>query len=207
MDDGNMKSLLIGQRKGREYRVLKELYTLPPENERQLADKFLAYFKHHKCKLLRLYYDRAMNAYQKVGNSAMQRIKKAIEYDADGNRTGWRVQLMSLGQGTIYSNTEYNFFSSLFARDLQKQLFVLLIDAQNCPNLKAEMENAPVKVVKDERSGRKEIRKDKRGERLPAARLPQESTNLTDALKYLILRREWANLWQKSTKKTVIDPK
>ena len=207
MDDGNMKSLLIGQRKGREYRVLKELYTLPPENERQLADKFLAYFKHHKCKLLRLYYDRAMNAYQKVGNSAMQRIKKAIEYDADGNRTGWRVQLMSLGQGTIYSNTEYNFFSSLFARDLQKQLFVLLIDAQNCPNLKSEMENAPVKVVKDERSGRKEIRKDKRGERLPAARLPQESTNLTDALKYLILRREWANLWQKSTKKTVIDPK
>jgi hypothetical protein len=207
MDDGNMKSLLIGQRKGREYRVLKELYTLPPENERQLADKFLAYFKHHKCKLLRLYYDRAMNAYQKVGNSAMQRIKKAIEYDADGNRTGWRVQLMSLGQGTIYSNTEYNFFSSLFARDLQKQLFVLLIDAQNCPNLKAEMENAPVKVVKDERSGRKEIRKDKRGERLPAARLPQESTNLTDALKYLILRREWANLWQNSTKKTVIDPK
>ena len=207
MDDGNMKSLLIGQRQGKEYRVLKELYTLPPDNERQLADRFLAYFKPHKTKLLRLYYDRGMNAYQKVGNAAMQRIKAAIETDGDGRRTGWRVQLMSLGQGTIYSNTEYRFFSSLFARDLQNKLFILLIDAINCPNLKMEMENTPVLEVEDKRSGRKDIRKDKRGERLPAHRLPQESTNLTDALKYLILRREWANLWQNKPKNVGIDPK
>ena len=207
MDDGNMTSLLIGQRQGKEYRVLKELYTLPPDNERQLADRFLAYFKPHKTKLLRLYYDRGMNAYQKVGNAAMQRIKAAIETDGDGRRTGWRVQLMSLGQGTIYSNTEYRFFSSLFARDLQNKLFILLIDAINCPNLKMEMENTPVREVEDKRSGRKDIRKDKRGERLPAHRLPQESTNLTDALKYLILRREWANLWQNKPKNVGIDPK
>lgn len=207
MDDGNMKSLLIGQQRGREYRVLKEIYTLPPDNERQLADKFLHYFAPHKTKLLRLYYDRAMNNYQKVGTAAMQRIKAAIETRADGTRSGWRVQLMSLGQGTIYSDTEYKFFSSLFARDLQQKLFILLIDAQNCPNLKMEMENCPVKVVEDKRSGRKEMRKDKRGERLPAARLPQESTNLTDALKYLILRREWANIWRNLARKLFIDPK
>ena len=207
MDDGNLKSFLFGQRKGREYRVLKEIYTLPPDNERQLADRFLQYFKPHKVKLLKLYYDRGMNAYQKVGTAAMQRVKAAIEVDADGRRTGWRVQLMSLGQGTIYSNVEYKFFSSLFARDLQQKLFILLIDALNCPNLKAEMESCPVKVVEDKRSGRKDIRKDKRGERLPAARLPQESTNLTDALKYLILRREWANLWKNIAQNSVIDPK
>jgi hypothetical protein len=207
MDDGNMKSLLIGQQRGREYRVLKEIYTLPPDNERQLADLFLDYFKPHKKKLLRLYYDRAMNNYQKVGTSAMQRIKAAIEVRADGTRSGWRVQLMSLGQGTIYSNTEYQFFSALFAGNLKKQLFTLLIDAQNCPNLKAEMENCPVKVVEDKRTGRKDIRKEKKGERLPAHRLPQESTNLTDALKYLIMRREWVNIWQSFGKHTVIDPK
>ena len=172
-----------------------------------MADRFLQYFKPHKVKLLKLYYDRGMNAYQKVGTAAMQRVKAAIEVDADGRRTGWRVQLMSLGQGTIYSNVEYKFFSSLFARDLQQKLFILLIDALNCPNLKAEMESCPVKVVEDKRSGRKDIRKDKRGERLPAARLPQESTNLTDALKYLILRREWANLWKNIAQNSVIDPK
>ena len=207
MDDGNMKSMAFGQQRGREYRVLKELFTLPPDNERQLADKFIAYFKPHKTKLLRLYYDRAMNNYKKIGTSAIQRIKQAIETNADGSRSGWRVQLMSLGQGTIYSNTEYQFFSALFAGNLKNRLFILLIDAQNCPNLKAEMENAPIRVVEDKRTGRKDIRKEKKGERLPAHRLPQESTNLTDALKYLIMRREWLNIWQSFGKKTVIDPK
>lgn len=207
MDDGNMKSMVFGQQRGRDYRVMKEIFTLPPENERQLADRFLDYFKPHKTRLLRLYYDRAMNNYKKVGTSAIQRIKQAIEVRADGTRSGWRVQLMSLGQGVIYSNTEYQFFSALFARDLQKQLFTLMIDAQNCPNLKAEMESCPIKVVEDKRTGRKDIRKEKKGERLPAHRLPQESTNLTDALKYLIMRKEWVNIWQSFGKHTVIDPK
>jgi hypothetical protein len=207
MDDGNMKSLLIGQQTGHEYRVMKELYTLPPDNERQLADKFILYFAPHRTKLLRLYYDRAMNNYRRVGTSAIQRIKAAIETRADGSRSGWRVQLMSVGQGNIYSNTEYQFFSALFARDLQTRLFSLMIDAQNCPNLKAEMEAAPVRVVEDKRTGRKDIRKDKRGERLPTHRLPQESTNLTDALKYLIMRRQWVNIWQNIGRSATIDPK
>ena len=207
MDDGNMKSLVIGQQQGREYRVLKELFTLPPDNERQLADRFLDYFRPHRHKLLRLYYDRAMNNYRRTGNSAMQRIKQAIETRADGTRTGWRVQMMSLGQGDIYGDTEYRFFSALFARQLTRQLFTLTIDAQNCPNLKAEMESAPVLVVEDKRTGRKQLRKDKRGERLPAHRLPQESTNLTDALKYLVMRREWVNIWQSFGKNRPLDPK
>ena len=207
MDDGNMKSLVIGQQQGREYRVLKELFTLPPDNERQLADRFLDYFRPHRHKLLRLYYDRAMNNYRRTGNSAMQRIKQAIETRADGTRTGWRVQMMSLGQGDIYGDTEYRFFSALFARQLTRQLFTLTIDAQNCPNLKAEMESAPVRVVEDKRTGRKQLRKDKRGERLPAHRLPQESTNLTDALKYLVMRREWLNIWQSFGKNRPLDPK
>lgn len=207
MDDGNMKSMVFGQQRGREYRVMKEIYTLPPENERQLADKFLEYFKPHKTKLLRLYYDRAMNNYRKVGTSMMQRIKAAIERYDDGRPTGWRVQLMSLGQGDIYSHTEYMFFSALFARQLRQQLFILLIDAQNCPNLKAEMENTPIVVVEDKRTGRKDIRKEKKGDKLSTARLPQESTNLTDALKYLIMRRQWVNIWQSFGKKATLDPK
>ena len=207
MDDGNMKSMVFGQQRGREYRVLKEIYTLPPENERQLADKFLEYFQPHKTKLLRLYYDRAMNNYRRVGTSMMQRIKAAIERYGDGRPTGWRVQLMSLGQGDIYSHTEYAFFSALFGRQLQQQLFILLIDAQNCPNLKAEMENTPITVAEDKRTGRKDIRKQKKGDKLPTHRLPQESTNLTDALKYLIMRRQWVNIWQSFGKKAMIDPK
>ena len=207
MDDGNMKSMVFGQQLGREYRVMKEIYTLPPDNERQLADRFLEYFAPHRTKLLRLYYDRAMNNYQRQGNAMAQRIKRAIETAADGKRTGWRVQLMSLGQGDIYSHNEYNFFSALFARQLQKRLFVLLIDAQNCPNLKSEMETTPITVAQDKRTGRKDIRKQKKGDKLPTHRLPQESTNLTDALKYLIMRREWVNIWQSFGQQASLDPK
>ena len=88
MDDGNMKSMVFGQNKGREYRILKELFTLPPENERQLADRFLQYFAPHKTKVLRLYFDRAMNNYQRQGNDMANRIKMAIETDSEGRRTG-----------------------------------------------------------------------------------------------------------------------
>ena len=207
MDDGNMKSMVLGQHRGREYRLLKELYTLPPENERQLADKFLQYFAPHKTKILRLYFDRAMNNYQRQGNDMARRIKQAIEVDADGQRTGWRVQLMSRGQGDIYSHTEYNFFSALFSGQLNRRLFRLRIDAHNCQNLKMEMENTPTMVAEDKRTGRKDIRKQKKGDKLPLHRLPQESTNLTDAMKYLIMRPDWVNVWKASQKNMLIDPK
>ena len=207
MDDGNMKSMVFGQQRGHEYRIMKEIFTLPPENERQLADRFLHYFAPHKQKVLRLYFDRAMNNYQRQGNDMAKRIKQAIETDIDGKRTGWRVQLMSRGQGDIYSHTEYNFFSALFDRQLEKRLFRLLIDAHNCPNLKCEMENTPTVVAQDKRTGRKDIRKQKKGDKLALHRLPQESTNLTDAAKYLIMRPDWINIWKASQKNTVIDPK
>lgn len=207
MDDGNMKSMVFGQHRGREYRILKEIYTLPPENERQLADRFLQYFKPHRTKTLRLYFDRAMNNYQRQGNDMAKRIKQAIEVDGDGRRTGWRVQLMSRGQGDIYSHTEYNFFSALFSGQLNKRLFRLLIDAHNCPNLKMEMENTPTVVAEDKRTGRKDVRKQKKGDKLPLRRLPQESTNLTDAMKYLIMRPDWVNVWKASQRNMLIDPK
>ena len=148
-----------------------------------------------------------MNNYQRQGNDMARRVKQAIEVDADGRRTGWRVQLMSRGQGNIGSHQEYNFFSALMARQLQRQLFVLLIDGQTCPNLKAEMETCPVVVAEDKRTGRKEVRKQKKGDKLPTHRLPQESTNLTDALKYLIMRQDWVSVWKNVGKAAVVDPK
>lgn len=44
MDAGNMLSLVIGQQHGREYRVLKEFYTLPPDTVRELGVQFVRYF-------------------------------------------------------------------------------------------------------------------------------------------------------------------
>lgn len=195
MDSGNMLSMVFGQRTGNVMRILKELYTLPPNSVRVLADKFLAYFKPHRRKILKLYYDRSMNNYKGVGADMATQIKKNIETDADGNRTGWQVQLMSLGQGNIHSNLEYRFFMDLLSGNLRRKLYVLLIDQYNCPNLKSEMEVTETKIATGA-GGASLIVKQKTGDKLPVHRLPKESTNLTDALKYFVMRKEVIRMWQ-----------
>lgn len=196
MDAGNMLSMVFAQQTGHVLRVLKELYTLPPQNVRDLADKFLQYFRPHRRKLLKLYYDRSMNNYSRTGADMATQIKRAIEVDADGRRTGWRVQLMSLGQGNISSNLEYRFFQELLPGHLEARLYRLLIDQHNCPCLKSEMEVTRTKAKTNERDNTTQIVKEKTGDKLPIARLPRESTNLTDALKYLVLRPEVVKMWQ-----------
>lgn len=196
MDAGNMLSMVFGQQTGHVMRILKELYTLPPQNVRDLADKFLLYFKPHRRKLLKLYYDRSMNNYKRTGADMASQIKKAIETDSDGKRTGWTVQLMSLGQGNIGSNLEYRFFQELLPGHLEARLYRLLIDQHNCPNLKSEMEVTRTKAKVEERTNTTQIVKEKTGDKLPTHRLPKESTNLTDALKYYVLRPEVIRLWQ-----------
>lgn len=200
MDAGNMLSMVFGQQAGRVMRILKELYTLPPQNVRDLADKFLAYFKPHRRKLLKLYYDRSMNNYKRVSTDMASQIKHAIETDAEGRRTGWTVQLMSLGQGNISSNLEYRFFMDLLPGNLALRLYTLLIDQHNCPNLKSEMEVTRTKAKVNERDNTTQIVKEKTGDKLPVHRLPRESTNLTDALKYFVLRPEVVRMWQSRSK-------
>ena len=196
MDAGNMLSMVFGQQTGHVMRILKELYTLPPQSVRDLADKFLLYFKPHRRKLLKLYYDRSMNNYKRTGADMASQIKKAIETDSEGRRTGWTVQLMSLGQGNIGSNLEYRFFQELLPGHLEARLYRLLIDQHNCPNLKSEMEVTRTKAKVEDRTNTTLIVKEKTGDKLPTHRLPKESTNLTDALKYYVLRPEVIRLWQ-----------
>lgn len=195
MDSGNMLSLVLGQRQGHTYYLLKELYTLPPETPRSLADKFLRYFAPMKHKTLRLYYDRSMNNYARVRADMASQIKNCIERDGDDRATGWRVQLMSLGQGNIGSNLEYRFMQDLMAGNLENKLFRLQIDQYNCACLKAEMECTKTKAVQT-KNGSTVVVKEKSGDKLPTARLPKESTNLTDAFKYLVMRKEWLRIWQ-----------
>ena len=96
--------------------------------------------------------------------------------------------------------------TALLAGQLQDRLFSLLIDRHNCENTKAEMENCPTKVTKD-RFNRDVIRKEKKGDKLPFERLPKESSNLTDAVKYLLMRPEWINVWSNPGGSASLDPR
>jgi hypothetical protein len=201
LDIGNTLWMIFGQQKENRYRILKEIYTLPPKYIREIADEFIRYFEPHKRKILKLYYDRAANNYRKIGQDVATQIKKAIERDMNGKRTGWSVQLMSVGQGNIGSNAEYNFMMELMS-GVNKQLPKLLIDRTNCPCLKAQMEKTPAKISTGTRTDGLVV-KEKKGDGLPVARLPRESTNFTDAFKYLLCRRSFLRLVNSSKSSSV----
>lgn len=189
VDFGNMLSMIVaqdGQKK--EYNLLKEFYTLPPNSIRELADKFLEYFEPHEHKVLNLYYDRAGNNYRKTGQDQAGQLKKAIEKNGEGKRTGWKVILKSIGQGNIHSNVEYNFMIILLG-ETHPTLPKVKIDQFNCRCLKSSLELAPTKIAN--RNNRKLVVKDKKSESLPVHKLPSQSTNFSDAFKYLLCRRKW----------------
>ena len=186
-DVGNMCSLVIGQPRGiEEYRILKNFYTIPPKWLRELGDQFIEYFQHHRKKVLYLYYDRAANSYKKVGEDVANKLKQVLEKDRWGKATGWEVKLMSLGQGDILHTEEYNLMNVMMD-ETDRRLPKLRIDQFNCKELKSSLECAPSKPG----TGNEKIRKDKTSEQLPAHRLPMESTNMSDAFKYLMCRKEW----------------
>lgn len=187
LDVGNMLSLAIGQPRGvDEYRVLKNFFTIPPKWLRDIADQFIEYFIHHRYKVLYLYYDRSANAYKKVGEDTATKFKLAIEKDRFGKSTGWEVKLMSVGQGDILHTEEYDLMSVMMD-ETDRRLPKLRIDQFNCKELKSSLELAPLKPG----TGKEKVAKDKSSEKLPANRLPMESTNMSDAFKYLICRKEW----------------
>jgi len=192
MDFGNMLSFVIAQPDGQFYRVHKNLYTLPPESIRQLADQFLTFFKNHQKKVLYLYYDRAGNNNQWQNEDQAGKIKAAIEKDEEGRRTGWTVVLMSRKQGTIRQeaefNSEFNFMQELMGGK-NKHLPLLMVDALNCTEMISSIELAKAEVK--HRGDVKIVAKVKKSEKLPAPKLPRLSTNFSDAFKYLLMRREW----------------
>jgi hypothetical protein len=189
-DSGNMLSFVIGQEStdGGVYRVLKDFYTLPPKWIRDLGDMFTEYFKHHRRKQLYLWYDRAANQYRSIGQDVATKLKNAIEKDRFGKSTGWEVKLMSIGQADILHTEEYDLMNVIMAES-DRRFPKLRIDQFNCKELKSSLELAPVMPG----TGNEKVKKDKRSEKLAPNRLPMESTNMSDAFKYLICRAEWLN--------------
>lgn len=188
VDFGNMISMVLGQESGKFYRCTKFLHVLSPDYERHLADKFLKYYATQREKTLYMYYDRAGNNYKKMGKDQATLLKNAIEVDEQGKKTGWKVILMSEGQGNIGQEAEYHFMMELLSGQ-NKKLPQILIDFYHCKPIRTSLELARTKT-KEER-GRKVIKKDKKSEQLPLHKLLLESTNPSDSWKYLTMRKAW----------------
>lgn len=188
MDFGDMMSLVVGQERGNYLYLLKEFYTLPPENSKELALKFLDFFSSHKTKVLNLYYDRAGNQYEKIKRDWAQEFADFVEdkNEKGVSLSGWKVNLMNRGQQTILHEEEFKFANALLG-EYEPSLPKVKIDAFQCKCLKSSLELSKTKI-KTDRKGSKTIHKDKSSEKLPMYMRPMYSTNFSDAFKYFICR-------------------
>ena len=187
-DMGNMMSLVIGQDQGKNFRCLKDMYVLVPEWLTELGKNFVTFFQPHKYKMLELYYDRAANNYAKAKKDNANELKNAIEKDSAGASTGWTVKLMSIGQKNIEHIEEYTLNNQMMSES-NRALPNLLIDKHECKELISSIRLAPM-----EKTSKGVIKKVKKSEKLPLPRLPMESTNMSDAFKYLMCRKKYLNL-------------
>ena len=190
MDFGDMNSLVIGQEQGWVQRILKNFWTLE-QNEVAIAEDFRNFFKNHKMKVLDMYYDRSGNQNHKTGNDRASAIKRHIEFEND-RATGWKVNLMSVGQATIFQEEEFNLMMAVLS-ETNTKLPKLLIDRLQAKELKSSMEVAK-QIIKPDRHGIRRIKKDKSSESIPMQRRPMWSTNMSDALKYYMCRPKYMNI-------------
>lgn len=205
VDFGNMMSMTIGQEQWPYYRVLKFLYVLSPQWIDDLANLFTTFFKSHKHKELDLYYDRSGNAYNKQKRDFATKLKNKIEKQKDSTGrlipTGWKVNLMSQGQGNITHAEEFDLMNDMMKGETSG-LPQLLIDQFEAKELKSSIENAPM-----EKDSKGNIRKVKKSEKLPIHRLPMESTNASDSFKYLMCRKKYLAISKSRRIITLGDPK
>jgi len=184
IDFGDMISMVTGQDQGKVLRALKNFHTLPPESSKEIAMKFVNFYKHHKVKVLDMYYDRSGNAYQNIGRDWAQEIANFIVAE------GWVVNLMNRNQATILQSEEYALANNLFG-EVYPELPGILIDKFQCKELKSSLELTKTTVKTNSKTGSKTIHKDKSSESLPMYMRPMYSTNMSDAFKYWICRKKY----------------
>lgn len=192
VDFGKMMGLIIGQRQGWYERILKTHYALGKNNLEKLAQDFVEFYQFHGRKHLRLWHDRSGNQNRSMGYDFATRLKELIEgAEINGVRQGWKVELMSQHQGTIYQFEEYNLANQMFS-ETNPRLPRIRIDRYQCVELVSSL-NLAKQIIKQDKHGNNKLHKDKTSEKLPLNSLPMNSTNMSDAFKYYICRPEYMN--------------
>lgn len=193
VDFGDMISFVFAQTKGLDIYLLKNIFTIPEDGgSREICDLVLEFFATHRRKRIIMYYDRSGNQYQHVKRDWATEIKRFLEYDRNGAATGWTVELKSRGMGNIEQQTEFIMAKNMMQETL-KGMPRLHIDKYQCRELISSM-GVATQIVKSNARGERQIYKNKSSEKIPMRKRPMFSTNLSDAKKYLICRKEWLAL-------------
>jgi hypothetical protein len=189
-DPGPFMSIVFAQRSlsgRREFRAIKNLYVIHPNQHIELAERINTFFDNAKRKEIILHYDRAANQrnphYRKhyplsystdVNDTDAELLKKALV------RLGWTVRLMSLGQPVVYYWQHYSLLNILFSKSNGKR-DEILIDENECAELVSSINSSPLKRTE----GRIELDKSSESE-LDYADQAMWSTQLLTAYMYLL---------------------
>lgn len=192
IDFGNMLSLVSAQTQGNYIYILKNFYTLPKASTKELVDDFTDFYRTHKNKRLEIYYDRSGNQYEQIGRDWISEFEYYLKLN------NWSVELMSRNQATIYQAEEYKFMLG-FLGEYDPDLPKVRIDKFNCRELRSSLGLAKT-IISTNSKGQRVIKKNKNSERLHISKLPMQSTNFSDAFKYLFCRNDWKEVINRSKK-------
>lgn len=186
-DPGPFSSVVFGQeiKSKKEFRIIKQLWAIHPNQHEELADMIDSYFKNHKRKELFLYYDRAAN--QKEPDYRKYYPLSGTLNDTDANllaislrKKKWAVHLLSKGQETIFYSQHYRLLNILFGTNEGNRPDIL-IDRNECEPLVSSINHSPLKKTE----GKIELDKSSEKE-LDYEDQPYFSTQLSSALLYLL---------------------
>jgi hypothetical protein len=176
-----INSMVVGQPGswGGEYKIVNAIYVLHPQRLKDAVIKFTDYYKHHRTKKVRYWFDHTA-----VGTTASTDVCFADEVTGILKAQGWRVEKMYIGQAASHRARHF-LFEQTFREDAGK--LKLRINRGNGMQLIDALQNARIKQTT------LGVGKDKTDEK--NARIAQDTTtHLTDALDTLWWGLNMSNL-------------
>jgi hypothetical protein len=186
-DAGPFSSIVFAQRnrKQKEFRILKNMWAIHPDQQDVLARKINDFFSEGRKEIF-LHYDRAANQKDPEWKKYYPSYKEEGINDTDAillkkelQSLGWRVHLLSPKQKVIFYSQHYHLLNLLFGKHDGKHDRIL-IDRNECEALVSSINHSPLKRYE----GR--IWLDKTSESLPFEEQAFNSTQLASALMYLL---------------------
>lgn len=171
---GHMNGLIVCQETAIDFKVINALYTKPPETYKELANKFMDYYRHHKTKTLYLYYDPSGNNARADSN-----LTHAEEFAHILRNGGWIV----INRNTVATNPHHHSKYLLWQQILSEndpRFPKFRMNKQNCEHVFTSMLNAPLK------NGTNGYQKDKSSERASSGILPEHATHFSDMVDIIV---------------------
>lgn len=142
-DPGHFMSMVVAQREPGTLRIQKALHAIHPHQHEAIAEEFNEFYKDHGDRVINLYYDRAGNQ-QKFKFSDLTSDTDAKMLARELRKLNWTVNLMNIGQRTIY-HWEHYLLQTILLGEKDKYCDVVRIDSTNASDLISSINMSPLK--------------------------------------------------------------